>query len=482
MRTALSAVDFIALAVYLIFTTALGFYFSRFQRSAKEYFLGNRTMPWPAVCLSIVATETSTLTFIGVPALAYGGNMTFMQLTFGYLLARILVSLIFLPAYFRNEMVTAYTFIERRYGRGAQKAASTIFMVTRLLADGVRIFATAIPLSIVTGFSYPLSISLICCITVLYTYLGGLRAVVWLDVFQFAIYLLGAGIAAAVMLGKIPGGLAEVVELGSTNGKLQLFDFRRDLTQNYTFYSGIIGGAFLGLASHGTDQLIVQRLLACRSLRDGQKALVSSGIVVMAQFLFFLGLGVLLYVYYQHVPLAAQIQRNDEIFPYFIATDMPPGVGGVLIAAIFAAAMSTLSSSLNALASSSVVDWLVPVVNRQWAAETELRIARGITVLWALLLIFVAILAGSWENVLEAGLSVASFTYGGLLGAFLFGLTKRRIAEVHIIVAMLAGVLFMLYISQTGVAWPWYVPAGTAATFAAGTLLSARRPKYSPPT
>lgn len=414
-----------------------------------------------------MATETSTLTFIGVPALSFGGNMTFMQITIGYLVARILVSVLFLPAYARKEIFTAYNFIEHRFGDAARKTASGIFMVTRLLADGVRIFATAIPLSIVTGLSYPSSIAIICAVTIVYTYLGGLRAVIWMDVIQISIYLIGALIAITVMLDKIPGGWSEMLAVGSSHGKFDFVDFSVDLTTTYTVLSGLLGGAMLGMASHGTDQLIVQRLLACRNLRDSQKALVGSGVLVIVQFLFFLFIGVMLFVFYQHFPEKLSISRDDEVFPLFIVQELPAGVGGLIIAAIFAAAMSTLSSSLNSLASSSIIDWIKPILKAEWSEKQELLYSRLATVGWAVLLIFMAILAGNWENVLEAGLSIASLTYGGLLGAFLIALTKQNMPQRAIIIAMLCGVAMMLWVRTLGVAWPWFVPIGTLTTVAA---------------
>lgn len=466
-----SYLDYGILLVYLLLTGGLGFYFARFQQSSRDYFLGSRDLPWPAICLSIVATETSTLTFIGIPALAYGSDMTFLQITFGYFLARIIISILFLPAYYQGELYTAYAFLERRFGSRARDLASAIFMVTRLLADGVRLFATAIPLKILTGLSYPASISIICIVTILYTYLGGLRAVIWMDAIQFLIYIGGAVVAAFIILEQIPQGWDQVVALAEPQQKLRLFDWHFDLTTTYTIFSGILGGTFLTMASHGTDQLMVQRLLACRNLRDSQKALIGSGFVIIAQFLFFLLLGVMLFAFYQVFPDRLDISRHDEVFPLFIAREMPHGIGGLLIAAIFAAAMSTLSSSLNSLASSTVMDWIKPRRKTPWSERQELFISRLTTMAWGVLLVAVAALAGSWGNVLEAGLKIASFTYGGLLGAFLLGLMADNIAERDVVPAMLFGLLTMLWVSTTEVAWPWYVAIGTASTAIAGTAL-----------
>ncbi len=466
-----SGIDYAILVIYLIGTAALGFYFARFQKSARDYFLGSRDMPWPAVSLSIVATETSTLTFIGIPALSYGSDMTFIQITFGYFIARILISLFFIPAYYQGELYTAYAFLEKRFGARTRDFASGTFMVTRLFADGVRLFATAIPLKILTGLSYPTSIAIICAVTIVYTYLGGLRAVIWMDAVQIVIYLAGAAVAFMVILGKIPGGWEAIHTLAAQADKFKMFDFEFSWTTTYTIFSGLIGGAFLTMATHGTDQLIVQRLLACKNVRDSQKALISSGFLIILQFLFFLTLGVMLYAFYQTFPDRLSISRNDEVFPLFIAREMPTGIGGLLIAAIFAAAMSTLSSSLNSLASSTMMDWIKPYLRPNWSEKEELFFSRLATIAWAVLLIGVAAMAGSWGNVLEAGLKIASFTYGGLLGAFLLGLSSKRIGQREAILAMLVGLSVMLYVSTTAIAWPWYVAIGAVTAIVSGHLL-----------
>ncbi len=462
--------DYAIVLISMLGSIYLGFYFARSQQSAKDYFLGNRDLPWFTISLSIVATETSTLTFIGVPALAFGGNMTFFQLTIGYLLARILVSLFFLPAYFRGEMFTAYTFIRNRFGRKTQSVTASVFLITRLLADGVRLFATAIPLAIITGFSYPLSIAIICCVTIIYTYFGGLKAVIWLDAIQLAIYLIGAVLAMFIIIDHTTGGLDQLLALAGEAGKLQIFDFNFNLNSTYTIFSGIVGGLFLSLASHGTDQLIVQRLLACRNVRDSQKALVTSGLVVMVQFFFFLAIGVLLYAFYTHFPEKLNIAKNDEIFPLFIINELPSGLSGLVIAAIFAAAMSTLSSSLNSLASSTMMDFIKPYFKPNWNTARELFFSRIATLGWAVLLIGVAMISSQWGSVLESGLKIASFTYGALLGTFLLGLFSQKISQNQVIAAMICGLFIMIFVNFSGVPWPWFVAIGTSTTVLSGMI------------
>ncbi|KAA3612383.1 MAG: sodium:solute symporter [Calditrichaeota bacterium] len=469
--------DYGIVLITMLGSILLGFYFSRFQQSAKDYFLGGRDIPWFAISLSIVATETSTLTFIGVPALAFGGNMTFLQLTIGYLIARILVSFLFLPAYYRGEMFTAYTFIKNRFGRKTQTATASVFLVTRLLADGVRLFATAIPLAIITGFSYPVSIAIICAVTIIYTYLGGLKAVIWLDAIQLTIYLFGAILALFIIIDRTPGGLEQLLAISRDAGKLQIFDFSFDLSSTYTIFSGVIGGIFLSLASHGTDQLIVQRLLACKTLKGSQKALITSGVVVMLQFFFFLSIGVLLYAFYTHFPEKLAISKNDEIFPLFIINELPSGLSGLVIAAIFAAAMSTLSSSLNSLASSTIMDFVKPYFKPAWDEAKELFYARLTTLGWAVLLIGIAILSSQWGSVLESGLKIASFTYGALLGTFLLGLFSKKVSQFEVIWAMVIGLLIMIFVNASGFPWPWFVAIGTTTTVLSGLLIFQIRSK-----
>lgn len=463
------AIDYAVLTIYLLGVSALGFWFSKKQKDARDYFLGSRDLPPLAVALSIVATETSSLTFIGIPALAFGSDMTFLQITFGYFLARLVISFLFLPAYYSGEMYTAYTLLEHRFGNRLRKLASSLFLITRLLADGVRLFATAIPLAIITGFSYPTSIALICVFTLIYTYLGGIKAVIWLDVLQLIIYLTGVLLAMAALLKGIPGGWSEILAVGNATAKFKIFDSHFDLTTSYTIFSGFIGGCFLTMASHGTDQLMVQRLLTCRDLRGSQRALIGSGFLIILQFALFLLVGAMLFVFYHHFPERLHITRNDEIFPLFIVRELPQGISGIVIAAIFAAAMSTISSSMNSMASSIIMDLIKPVLKKSWTTAQELLFSRLATLGCAALFIMVAALAGSWGNVLEAGLKIASFTYGGLLGAFLLGLTNKSTHEKGAMVGLVAGLGTMLAVSLTPVAWPWYVLIGTTATYIVGS-------------
>lgn len=477
MSEAFTALDVGVLAAYLIGVTVWGAWLGRGQKGGSDYFLGRRELPWFAVMLSVVATETSTLTFLSIPGVSYLGTLTFLQLTFGYFLGRVAVSLVFLPGYASGDITTAYGMLETRFGTGARRFTSAVFMLTRLLADSVRLFATAIPLAIITGWPYPVSIAAIALLTVVYTYLGGIRAVVWVDALQMGLYLLG-GVVALIAIGRaVDGGWATVLTDAAAAGKLQVLDFSFTLSTPYTFWAGVIGGGFLTMASHGTDQLIVQRLLTCRDLRASQKALVGSGIAVIVQFALFLVVGLGLWVYYRTPAGPRVFDRPDEIFARFIVEGLPPGLTGLLMAGVFAAAMSSLSSSINSLASASAYDFWAPL-----RGITDdgllLRAGRAFTLIWSALLVGGAVLfipLSRGTSAVEVALAVASLVYGGLLGAFLLGVRGVRASSVQVALAMSAGIgvvtaIWVVWTAQ--VAWPWFVPIGSAVTFTTGRILA----------
>ncbi len=477
--SAFTPLDFVVLLVYLGGVTLWGAWLGRNQKSGTDYFLGNRDLPWWAVLLSVVATETSTLTFLSIPGVAYFGNLGFLQLTLGYLAGRTAVSFLLLPRYYEGELQTAYGLLENRFGTAARRTTSGIFMVTRLLADSVRLFATAIPLALITGWPYTLSIGVIGLLTLVYTYFGGIRAVVWVDVLQMALYLAGAAIAIAMLQTLIPGGWSAGLAAASVEGKLEWLNFSANPAITYTFWTGLIGGGIFSMASHGTDQLIVQRLLTCRNLRDSQKALIGSGFVVIAQFAVFLMVGIGLWAFYEARPF----EVSDEIFAYFIIQELPSGVAGLLIAGVFAAAMSSLSSSINALASASAYDFWAPIAGAEGDEFRILRVGRVLTLVWALLLIGVAILyipMSSDSTAVEVALTVASLVYGGFLGAFFLGIIDKGATQLGVIVGLLTGItsVTLLWIFGDGiVAWPWFTLIGGVITLAVGASASRARPR-----
>lgn len=472
--TGFTNLDYAILFGYLIATVLFGILIGRGQKNTGDYFLGGKRLPWWAICGSIVATETSTLTFIGIPALAYAGNMVFLQVAIGYVIGRILVSIFLIPAYFRGELHTAYQLLRTRFGQGARSVAAAVFLVTRSLADGVRLFATGLVLSEITHLSDIWAVALIGIFTVIYTYYGGIVSVVWNDVIQLLIYLAGALIAFYIILTQIPGGWAEIVSVAQPSGKFQIFDLGLSLSVPYTFWAGLVGGAFLTFATHGTDQMMVQRYLACGDKRSSQVALIVSGVVVLLQFALFLVIGVMLFAFYQHFPLGRELTQTDRIFPIFIIEEIPPGITGIIIAAIFAAAMSTLSSSLNSLSSSSVNDFYRTYFNREASESHYLNVSRLLTLAWGAVLTVISMLARNVTSVLEAGLTIASITMGSLLGIFLLGIWTRRTDQRSAVIGMLAGIVAMLAVHLSGaVAWTWYTLIGTTVTFAVG-LLSGR--------
>lgn len=460
--------DFVVLVAYMLGTTVWGAWLGRGQKGGTDYFLGSRSLPWAAVMLSVVATETSTLTFLSVPGVSYMGSMVFLQLTLGYLAGRTVVAMVLLPAYYRGELTTAYQLLQNRFGTGARRFTSAVFMVTRLLADSVRLFATAIPLALITGWPYPVSIAMIGILTVIYTYFGGIKAVVWVDSLQMTLYLGGAFAALVALQGLVPGGWGGILSSASQAGKLHTLDFSLALNTPYTFWAGLLGGGFLSMASHGTDQLIVQRLLTCRDVRSSQKALIGSGVAVIFQFVLFLVVGLGLWAFYQ----GRAFERSDEIFAMFIVEQLPPGITGLLIAAVFAAAMSSLSSSINSLASASAYDFWAPLARAEGDEARILRAGKVFTLVWASLLIAGAIVfipLSKGTTAVEVALGVASLVYGGLLGAFALGVLTKRPSQGAAIVGMAVGI-GVVTIFRDSMAYPWYALVGTLVTFGVGAI------------
>ncbi len=484
--------DLATIAVYLIAITWFGAHFRKSQHNLKDYFLGGRNAPWWAIALSIVSAETSTLTVIGTPALSFSGNFQFLQLVLGYLLARIVISVLFLPQYFRGEMFTAYELMRRRFGERIRRLTAGTFLVLRALAEGVRVFAVSIVISVVLGTGETASILVIVCLTLFYTFEGGMTAVIWTDAVQMVLYVGGAILSFWVILHQIPGGWPHVSALAGAANKFQMFDFRFAWTpeffsRSYSFWAGLIGGCFLTTASHGTEQLMVQRLLAAKTEQQGRAALLSSWLVIFFQFALFLFIGVLLFVHYSDNGLPAP-QPADSIYPKFVWNNLPAGAAGLVIAAILAAGMSNLSAALNSLASTTVMDFYRPLVTLRSSSRHPapsdahfLGVARWATVAWGVILFLVGMVARHVGSVLEAGLTIASILYGSLLGVFLLGLLTKRVQQNSAMIAMIAGLLLMIYIRfETRIAFTWYVVIGTAATFLTGYVMSLflKEPRY----
>jgi SSS family solute:Na+ symporter len=467
----LDKLDFIIIALYLAGITLFGLRFRKRQRTLRDYFLADRNIPWWAIALSIVAAETSTLTIISIPGLAYDTNLTFLQVVLGYLAGRIIISFVLLPQYFRGDLYTAYELIERRFGRKLRSLTAGLFLFTRAAAEGVRVYAVSIVVAIALGTGEISSIAIITALTLVYTFEGGLAAVIWTDVVQTVIYVGGTLVGVFTILHLVPGGWAAIHAAAAGAGKLQVFEFTPTLWKPYTFWAGVIGGTFFTVASHGTDQLIVQRLLAARGQKQSATALISSGVAVFFQFAMFLTVGVMLWVYYR-VPAAA-FGKPDRIYPTFIVTRMPHGISGLLIAAILAAAMSNLSAALNSLSSTSIIDFYL---RRHPQADERRRVqlSRMATFVWALVLFALAVLSlHKVGRVVEIGLQIASVAYGALLGVFLLGVLTTRANQSGAMLGMFCGFVTELYIwLGTRVPWTWYVAIGTVVTFGVGYVAS----------
>ncbi len=494
--------DLFVLLLYLGGTTALGMWIGRTQRSTSDYFVAERAIPWWAVLFSIVASETSALTFISIPGLAYTGNLGFLEVVAGYIVGRIVVAYTLLPRYFAGNLVTAYALLETRFGLGTRRFTSIVFMVTRAMADAVRVFATAIPVALIIGpvvpkeYAMPAAIVVLGVLTVLYTYRGGMKAVVWTELLQASIYLLG-GISAIVLIGQaVDGGWTTILARAGEAGKLQGIDWYTGFDRPHTMFAGIIGGAFLAMASHGTDQIIVQRLLSSRSLKQAQVAIIGSGFAVFAQMALFLMVGLGLWVVYGGQTFATA----DQIFPTFIIERMPHGLIGLIVAAIIAATMSTHSGAINALAASSVYDIYLPFTGRSADDPRTLRLSKLFALAWGIALTAGALMFKEQGTpVVVIALSIASFTQGGLLGGFFLGLFWPRAIQRDAILGMSVGISCMAFIvfakqivaaypameptlhGVASIAWPWYVLIGLSITFVTGVLSSFTHPAPSAP-
>ena len=500
MKSHFTALDFFVLIIYLAGTTALGLYIGRRQRSANDYFIAERSIPWWAVMFSVVASETSALTFISIPGLSYVGNLGFLQVVAGYVLGRIVAANVLLPRYYQGQLVTAYALLEKRFGLATRRFTSIVFMVTRGMADSVRVFATAIPIALILGgtvpqqYAMPGAIVLLGVLTIIYTYRGGMKAVVWTELLQASVYILG-GLSAAVLLGRsIPGGWGTILDTASATNKLRVIDTYMGFDRPHTLFAGLLGGAFLSMASHGADQLIVQRLLSSRSLKDAQRALIGSGLVVFLQFTLFLMVGIGLFAFYQGRPFAT----SDAIFPTFILEQMPSGLIGLIIAAILAATMSTHSGAINSLAAATTHDIYLPLSKRKADDAATLRFGKLSALAWGVVLTGGALLFKQQGTpVVVIALSIASFTYGALLGGFFLGWLWRRAIQRDAIIGMSVGLVVMSVVvfakqlipvfpsftdtltTLSKVAWPWYVLIGTTVTVGTGILVSLTHPQLT---
>ena len=447
-------IDLFIILIFLAGFSIYGIYQSRFNKSSEDYFLGGRNLPWPVAMLSIVATETSVLTFISVPGLAYRDDWFFLQLAIGYIIGRVIVSLFLLPQYFKSGVNSIYEIIGHKFGPEIQKVASGVFLITRVLADGVRFLATAVVVQVITGWSLTLAVLVIGAVTLIYTLSGGIKTVVWVDSIQFILYLFGGVASIFILLNYIDQSLFEAISALSSQGKLDIFNWKGDLLREpYLFISALLGGALLSFSSHGVDYMMVQRVLGTKDLDSAKKAMIGSGIFVFIQFGVFLLAGSLIFVLMGGVEL-----ERDREFTSFIVNYLPIGLKGVLLAGVLSAAMSTLSSSINSLASSTVTDWL--------GGNQSIQKSQIISLIWGLVLIGIALLFDESDSaIVIVGLKIASFTYGGLLGLFLLSKINRKFHPISLVTGLIASFLIVFYLNQIGIAWTWFIGVAVVVNF-----------------
>lgn len=483
MNLAISTTDAAIVVVYLTAVVIFGLWLGRGQKDMSSYLLGGRDLPWWAILGSIVATETSTATFLSVPGIAFAekGDLRFLQLAMGYIVGRTIVSVVLLPHYFRGNLYTAYEVLEKRFGGAARQASSLLFLGARNLGDGLRLFLAGIALEKAIGLDLHICIVVIGVATIVYTFFGGMKAVVWSDCVQFVVYMIGGLLAGAILIRALPGGWPELMAFADEHDKLRMFDFRFRstgdfalLSEPFTFWAAALGGAALTLGTHGTDQMMVQRYLCARSQQSAAGALMLSGVVVWLQFAVFLLLGVGLACFYAHVSPETKFARNDEVLATFIVQHLPVGLIGITLAAVFAAAMSTLSSSLNSSATSAVNDLYRPMVGSKSTPADLLNVSRLLTIFFGLVQIGIGIAASYLsDSVVSDALAIAGFTAGILLGVFGLGVLTRRVNQAGAFVGMVAGVVILTIIKfATPVAWTWYAIVGAVATFSMGLLYS----------
>jgi SSS family solute:Na+ symporter len=479
----IGATDLLILLAYMAGVVVLGTWVGRATRSAADFMVGGRDLPWWVILFSIVATETSTVTFLSIPGFAFGRDMTWLQIVIGFVVGRFLVSFLLLPQYFKGNFYTAYEVLDQRFGGATKQTASLIFIITRSLADGFRLFLSAIVLQEMTGIPMYWAVIVIGIATIVYTYFGGMRAVLWTDFVQFTVYMGGALLALSLLLNKLPGGWSQLVSFGEAADKFRVFDFALDWSEPYGFWAGLIGGMFITLGSHGVDQMMVQRYLSARSLSDARKALITSGFVIFAQFALFLIIGIGLFCFYQLFPPEVAFERTDRVFARFILDHMPVGVLGILLGAIFAAAMSTLSSSLNSCATAAANDIYFPLIGEDVEPARKLRVIRILTAFFGLVQIIVGI-GGQWlkATVVSSVLGIAAFTTGIILGVFFLGIFTERVGQRAALTGLIIGLVGMTWIFfATDLAWPWFALVGSAGTFAVGLAASYVWPRETMP-
>ncbi len=485
------AADWLVIALYLVGIIVFGVWFGKDQRNTRDYFLGSRNIPWWGIGLSIVAAETSALTIIGVPGMAYASNLGFIQMIAGYVIARIILAVVMVPHYLTGEIYSPYQLFANRLGQSGRRMAGGLFLLSETLAAGVRVYVACIPIQLLLGIPILPAILLFVALSLVYTCAGGVKAVIWTDAVQFGLFLAGGLFTLLYIPQLFDGGFKEVYTIAVRQGKLDWLNLHFSLAKPFNLWMGVIGGTVMVMSSHGAEQLIVQRVLACRSVADGRKALVLSAVLIFPLFLIFLLVGAMLWVYYQKFPMPIPlpetrpgIQATDYVYPIFMLTAVPNVLKGFLIVAILSAAMSSVSSALTSLASVATMDFVRGILTKARSEEFYLKFSRLSTIAWAALLILVAVLTQHVESVLNAAFDLRGLTSGALLGGLLLAVFWKKARPGPVIAAMAGSVGGMIVINwflKGKVYWPWYTLIGTLVTasvaFALTPLIASTRTK-----
>ncbi|WP_347861491.1 sodium:solute symporter [Salimicrobium sp. PL1-032A] len=465
-------IDYVIFIVYILGTALVGAAFGKKQKSTKDYFLGGRSIPWWAIGLSVMATQASAITFIGAPGWGYDGGLTRMTTFINVPLAMAFLIATIVPFFYKTEVYTAYEYLERRFDVKTRTLTAALFLIARGLATGVVLYAPALVLSVVTGMDVSVTIILMAIIAISYTVLGGISAVIWTDVIQMVVLWVGAGLSVFIIFQDVPGGWTEVMNTAAETGMLQSLDFSFDLSVEYSIWAGVFGGFFLHAAYFGTDQSQIQRVLTSKSIRESKLSLVLSGVLLIPQMLLFLLIGVLLYIYYQYAG-DPNINNLNELFPRFVVNELPVGISGLIMAGVFAAAMSSLDSALNSLSAVSVRDFYAKFFRKNASEQHYLKASRYATVFWGIYATIFAFFAGNLGPVIEAVNKVGSYFYGALLGVFILAIFTRRVNGSGAFIGVIAGMASVWAVTVfADISWLWNNLVGAVVAIITGTLVS----------
>jgi len=504
MKTNLALLDWVVLAIYAVTVIIIGVAAGKKEKNTDDYFLAGRKMPWWAVMCSIYATSLSALTFIGVPGAAYAGDFNYIQLGIGDFFGRILIAFVLLTAYYKGKVTTVYELLGERFGPHSHNAGTIFFILTRLLASGVRLAGCAIALSVVFNIPINLAIAMIALTALAYTLVGGIKAVIWTDMMQFILFMSAAGIAIFTITMALPNGWSDFIDVGQAHQKFKIFhisfisgtkDYWFNFSNPDSLMAGFLFGCFTTFAALGTDQDMVQRMLTCEKVKESQKALLWTAVMNFPITLLFLSVGAGLFVYYNIFPNAevagfVAAKKTDFIFPHFIKTVLGPGLRGILIAGLLAAAMSSLDSALNALAASAYIDIFKRYIKKNTSDQDAVKISRYFVIGFAVVLAVIAIFFSKTESILWLGFRIAGYTYGAMLGVFLLAVfTKKRGNDLSNIIIMFSSIAVVIFFTAESIgpfnilrtsllqifkiksiAWPWAIIIGTLWTFGVGAI------------